>query len=262
MCSISNYFYSRRRFLATAGSGLSLAVAGCAGNGGGSEAPIQIDDEAGVSFGMPSAGETCANGVLVHMTAENFSIEEAGTVNDNAGHFHVLVDTDPVAVGETIPSDEQHLHFGDGSNRTVLDLSTGEHRLVLQAADGQHRALPLTDEVSVTVEDASVSFAAPEDGASVTGPVRAEFETSDNLSVVPAGQFAQRSGHFHVLIDADPTPVGDPIPSDDRHRHFGDGSTSAELALDPGSYTLTLQMGDGAHLALPETDSVDVTVDG
>ena len=260
MCSKSNQYADRRRFLAAAGSGLALAVAGCAG--GGSESPIPLDDGASVSFGMPSDGEACANGVLVHMTAENFRVEEAGTVNDNAGHYHVLIDTDPVAVGETVPSDARHLHFGDGSDRTVLDLATGEHRLVLQAADGQHRALPLTDEVSVTVEEGSVSFGAPEDGATVTSPVRAAFETSENLTVRPAGQFAQRTGHFHVLVGADPVAVGDPIPSDDRHRHFGDGSTAADLDLDPGSYTLTLQMGDGAHLAMPDTDSVDVTVEG
>ncbi|MEF8856787.1 MAG: DUF4399 domain-containing protein [Haloplanus sp.] len=236
-----------------------LAFAGCAGE---PSTPIRIDGDASVSFEMPSGGATCANGVLAHMAAENFRLGESGTVNDNAGHFHVMVDTDSVAVGETIPSDEQHLHFGDGSGQTVLDLATGEHSPVLQAADGQHRALPLTDEVSVTVEEASVSFAAPEDGASITSPVGVGFETSENLSVEPAGEFGQRSGHFHVLVDTEPVTVGDPIPSSEHHKHFGDGSESAELDISQGTHTLTLQMGDGAHLALPEPDSIEVAVGG
>jgi len=264
--------HRRRTVLAAAGAGMTGVLAGCVGSSGSAgdtpdtptgtaSAPIEIDEDASVSFGMPADGATAANGVRVRMDAESFTIEESGPVNDNAGHFHVLVDTDPVAVGETIPSDEQHLHFGDGSTAAVLDLAPGEHDLTLQVGDGQHRALPLTDEVSVTVAEASVSFAAPDDGATVTAPVAVEFAASDNLEILPSGESGQGTGHFHVLVDADPVPVGEVIPSDEQHVHFGDGSTSADLDLEAGTHTLTLQMGDGAHRALPATDSIEVTVE-
>jgi hypothetical protein len=225
------------------------------------EAPIEVAEDASVAFEAPSDGATAANGVTVSMTAENFDVEEAGEVNDNAGHFHVLIDEDAVAVGETIPNDDTHRHFGDGSSRTVLDLEAGTHELTLQAADGKHRALDLTDTVEVTVEESSVSFAAPEDGATSESPVPVEFAASENLQAEAAGELSQAGGHFHVMVDADPVEVGEVIPSDDAHRHFGDGSTTADLELESGEHSLVLQMGDGQHYALPETDEITVTVE-
>ena len=76
-----------------------MSLAGCpsGGNGdaGADEAPIEYDSDASVAFEEPSDGATAANGVTVSMTAENFTIEESGEVNDNAGHFHVIVDEEP-----------------------------------------------------------------------------------------------------------------------------------------------------------------------
>ena len=66
--------------------------------------------------------------------------------------MHVMIDVGCVDVGETIPSDESHVHFGDGSTSADLDLSPGEHSLCLQAGDAEHVALDLTDEITVTVE--------------------------------------------------------------------------------------------------------------
>ncbi|WP_114594048.1 DUF4399 domain-containing protein [Euzebya pacifica] len=40
-----------------------------------------------------------------------------------------------------------------------------------------------------------------------------------------------------------------------------DGSTSAELELEPGEHTLCLQDGDGEHTALDLTDEITVTVE-
>lgn len=53
---------------------------------------------------------------------------------------------------------------------------------------------------------------------------------------------------------------GKTIPKDDQHQHFGDGSTEAELELEPGEHTLCLQFADGAHVATGLTDEVTVTV--
>lgn len=269
---------SRRQFAVLAASSTTAALAGCPGddpdeeasgdaNGtetgtpAGGEPSIEVDEGASVSFETPMDGATAANGVTVSMHAENFTIEEAGEVNDNAGHFHVLIDEAPVEVGETIPDDETHRHYGDGSSRTVLDLEPGTHELTLQAADGRHRALDLTDTVEVAVEEADVSFAAPEDGATVGSPVPVEFEASENLQVEEAGQLSQTGGHFHVMVDAEAVEVGEEIPDNDAHRHFGDGAVEADLELAPGEYDLVLQMGDGEHLALPATDGISVTVE-
>jgi hypothetical protein len=122
-----------------------LLLAGC----GGSTDPI-------VRFAEPRDGASVAAPVRVVMAAENFTVEPAGdgSVHDGAGHLHIMVDTPCVAAGDTIPKDETHLHFGDGSTETELALEPGSHTLCLQAADGAHTALPgegMTHTISVTV---------------------------------------------------------------------------------------------------------------
>jgi hypothetical protein len=153
---------SRRTFAAMAASAATASLAGCqdggSGNGddsgdtSGGDAPIEYDRDASVAFETPEDGATAANGVTVSMTAENFTIEQAGEVNENSGHFHIVIDEGPVETGETIPSDDGHLHFGDGSTSAEIELESGEHDLLLQMGDGEHLALPATDEITVTVE--------------------------------------------------------------------------------------------------------------
>lgn len=87
----------------------------------------------------------------VTMEADRLTIEQAGQVREGAGHFHLMVDAGCVSAGQEIPEDGAHLHFGDGSAETELDLPAGEHSLCLQAGDGDHTALGLTDEITITV---------------------------------------------------------------------------------------------------------------
>ena len=68
------------------------------------------------------------------------------------------------------------------------------------------------------------------------------------MAVVPAGENRPHSGHHHLLIDTDLPEPGLPIPKDDRHLHFGDGSTETEIALEPGEHTLRMLFGDYLHI--------------
>jgi hypothetical protein len=124
---------------------LGLLLAAC----GGASEPV-------VRFAEPRDGVSVAAPVRVVMAAENFTVEPVGdgAVNDGAGHLHIMVNTPCIAAGQTIPKDETHLHFGDGSMEAELALESGEHTLCLQAADGAHTALPgegMTHSITVTV---------------------------------------------------------------------------------------------------------------
>lgn len=77
---------------------------------------------------------------------------------------------------------------------------------------------------------------------------------AEGLAVEPAGPVKEESGHMHLLIDTDFVSPGEVIPSNEQHRHFGDGSTEIEVSLPAGSHILRLQFADGAHTAL-EGDS-------
>jgi hypothetical protein len=94
---------------------------------------------------------------------------------------------------------------------------------------------------------ASVHFITPEDGAVVSSPVRLEFAVA-GMEVLPAGEDADNSGHHHILIDTDLPDMALPIPADAKHVHFGDGSTTAELILAPGTHTLQLLFADYLHI--------------
>lgn len=110
---------------------------------------------------------------------------------------------------------------------------------------------------------AAVAFMTPEDGAVVSSPFRVEFEVA-GMEVVPAGTEAPRSGHHHILVDTGLPEMDLPIPADDRHIHFGDGSSSTELSLAPGEHTLRLLFAD--HLHMPHeapvySEPITVTVE-
>jgi len=116
------------------------------------------DDLPSVNFDEPSDGATVPTTFTVIMQAENLTVEPAGEINENAGHFHILIDADFVAEGEVVPSDEQHLHFGDGSTEAELTLEPGTYTLRLQFANGAHEALvgegnQYLDEITVTVSE-------------------------------------------------------------------------------------------------------------
>lgn len=223
-----------------------------------------------VRFVAPEDGAVVTSPFDVEMAAAGITVEPAGEIHPNAGHFHILVDTDFIAPGELIPFDEQHRHFGQGQLTTTLDLEPGVHTLRLQFADGAHIALAgaaYRDEITVTVSSQqaaqpNVYFVAPQDGAVVTSPVAVEM-AAEGFAVEPAGEIHPNAGHFHILLDTDFIAPGELIPFDEQHLHFGQGQLTTTLDLEPGIHTLRLQAADGAHLAFESEayrDQITVTV--
>lgn len=108
-------------------------------------------------------------------------------------------------------------------------------------------AEPVAIERTPSPATAAVYFVAPADRDTVSNPVHVEFGLK-NMDVVPAGTEAPNSGHHHLLIDTGLPDLGHPIPADEQHVHFGDGSTSTELTLTPGEHTLQLLLADHRHI--------------
>ncbi len=98
-------------------------------------------------------------------------------------------------------------------------------------------------------EGAKAYIISPKDGAKVKGPVKVLFGL-EGMGVAPAGVAKERTGHHHLLIDAELSgdALSEPVPSDDMHRHFGGGQTEATIDLSPGTHTLQLVMGDANHI--------------
>ncbi len=113
-------------------------------------------------------------------------------------------------------------------------------------------------------EGAKVYIISPQQGAVVSNPVRVQFGLS-GMGVAPAGIDKPNTGHHHLMIDVMKLPdLTQPLPSDERHRHFGAGQTEVELTLPPGEHRLQLIMGDKDHIPFSPpliSDPVTITVE-
>lgn len=241
---------------------LTLLTAACGDTKDASSATEAAPKSQSVAFASPADGAAVSNPVAVSFKTTGFTLEPAGDVHEGAGHLHVMVDLPCLLVGQVIPKDAQHVHFGTGQSEGAIDLAAGKHTLCLQAGDGAHTALDLTKEISVTVDDSpSVAFLEPARAAVVSSPITVKL-AAFNFVLEPAGEVHQGAGHLHVMVDVACLAAGQVIPKDEQHVHLGQGQTEAELPLAPGEHTLCLQAADGAHTALNVTREVTVTVQG
>ncbi|MBB3230205.1 DUF4399 domain-containing protein [Halomonas stenophila] len=114
-------------------------------------------------------------------------------------------------------------------------------------------------------EGAEVDIIAPQDDASVSGPLTVRMGL-EGMGVAPAGMEAPNTGHHHLLID---TPLAEvdlsaPLPSSDQTRHFGGGQTQTTLELPAGEHTLQLLFMDHRHLSFDPpvvSDPITITVE-
>jgi len=109
-------------------------------------------------------------------------------------------------------------------------------------------------------EGAEVYFITPTDAAAVSSPLTVNFGLK-GLGVAPAGTEKAATGHHHLLIDQKLDDYGAPIPSDDKHKHFGGGQTETSIELAPGQHTLQLIVGDLNHIPHdPPIESKKITI--
>ena len=74
----------------------------------------------------------------IHFGLRGMGVAPAGVQKENAGHHHLLIDTDLPPLDRPIPNDFNHLHFGAGQTEARVTLPLGTHRLQLLLADDKH----------------------------------------------------------------------------------------------------------------------------
>lgn len=98
--------------------------------------------------------------------------------------------------------------------------------------------------------NAKVYFINLKDGATVSNPIVVRFGLS-GMGVAPAGvEDKKNTGHHHLIINEkiEGDELNQPIPSDDKHKHFGGGQTETTINLPPGKHTLQLVLADWSHI--------------
>lgn len=199
----------------------------------------------------------------IRFAISGMEIAPAGTARRNTGHHHLLIDTELPPLGQPIPSDFNHLHFGGGQSEAEILLSPGRHTLQLLFADHDHvphdppvmsekitvevLAAPEEKPRTVAAPNAKVFFVGLQDGAVIPPRSLVRF-SQENIALVPAGTKQDNAGHHHLLVDTELPPLDREIPSDFNHLHFGRGQTETELTLPPGEHTLQLLFADHEHV--------------
>ena len=106
----------------------------------------------------------------------------------------------------------------------------------------------------------TVFFTSLVDGSTISSPFYLEMGV-EGMLVEPKGAPREGYGHHHLLINDDFAPKGTVVVADDTHIHYGGGQVSDSVALDPGSYKLTLQFADGMHVSYGEKWSKTINIE-
>jgi len=108
-----------------------------------------------VYFISPQSGDTVKSPVTVRFGLQGMGVAPAGIEMVRTGHHHLIVDAPTPKLDATIPTDDQHLHFGGGQTETTLTLAPGTH--TLQLVLGDHLHVPhnppvMSEQITITVE--------------------------------------------------------------------------------------------------------------
>jgi hypothetical protein len=110
--------------------------------------------DAAVYFIYPTNGDRIYPNSTIRFGLRNMGIAPAGVAKPNTGHHHLLIDVETPPLDRPLPSDLNHIHFGNGQTEKKVTLSPGEHTLQLVLADDHH--IPhdppvISDRIKVTV---------------------------------------------------------------------------------------------------------------
>lgn len=109
----------------------------------------------------------------------------------------------------------------------------------------------------------SVTIVTPMDGAQING-TQINVNLSSSVTIMPAGDLTDGTGHHHLYLNADLTPADQPVPTvPGSIIHMGDGSSTYVFDdVAPGEYRLIAVVADGVHVPLQPwvVDTVTFTV--
>lgn len=244
---------------------VALLLGGCLRDDPTLDEPGPQSTEIAVEITSPAEGaQVRGNVVELDVEVEGVEItDEEGDTSGATGHYHVFVDEDPVATGETLPDGPNEIHFSETPVK-IPGLAVGRHRLTVVLSDGSHVRLGrASDVVEIEVMGPSIDATAPEDAPLATG-FTIETTVTGVQIVDPARSSGQAgTGHLDLIIDpeGEPEANGQPIPADATHLHTT-GTTASVTGLLEGDHTVWVVLTDQNHVPVAPlvADKVVVTI--
>jgi hypothetical protein len=101
----------------------------------------------------PANGASVKSPVTIVFGLSGMGVAPAGVPFENAGHHHLLIDTDlPANVGLPLPATDNIRHFGKGQTEASIELKPGKHTLQLVLGDHLHIPfLPVVASQKITI---------------------------------------------------------------------------------------------------------------
>jgi hypothetical protein len=110
----------------------------------------------------------------------------------------------------------------------------------------------------------TVTIVEPANGSTVTGPNVTVRLATTGVPIVPAGDLTAGTGHHHLYLDADLSPLAAPVPTvPGSIVHMGNAASEFTFEnVAPGQHRLIAVVADGVHVPLspPVMDTVMFTV--
>lgn len=78
--------------------------------------------------------------IKLQLAAEGMTIEPAGAVHQNAGHFAVGIDAEPLPQGATFKKGSGYQAYEKGETEIQVGVKPGDHELTLQLVDARNRS--------------------------------------------------------------------------------------------------------------------------
>jgi len=106
-------------------------------------------------FISPKDGDVVRGPVVVRFGLKGMGIAPANIEMPGTGHHHLILDAPLPDLTKTIPTDDNHLHYGLGQTEVELELAPGKH--TLQLLFGDHLHIPHTpplfsEQITITVK--------------------------------------------------------------------------------------------------------------
>ncbi len=108
-----------------------------------------------VYFISPKPGAVISGEVTVQFGLKGMGVAPAGTVAENTGHHHLIIDSPLPPLDRPVPLDDKHVHFGKGQTETTIKLPPGKHTLQLLLADASHiphQPAVVSEVITITVK--------------------------------------------------------------------------------------------------------------
>jgi hypothetical protein len=96
----------------------------------------------GLKDGAKISGKAFMGAVAVslQLSAEGMKVEPSGAVHENAGHFAVGIDAQPLPLGTAIKKGSGYQTYEKGETEVQVGVRPGKHTLTLQLVDSRNRS--------------------------------------------------------------------------------------------------------------------------